>query len=382
MRHRITERDLDRRLTRIITRKHANRLAQESGIRGFAGIDDPEQLAGLFSKIGKALKKAVQAPLNIAKKVVDSQKKVVGQVTHAIVKANPFLSSSMKQRVESAIMKPVNIAAAINTVMTTGSTAGLRAIIKHDTEEAKKVLKVVLPVVAVIAQFFPGIGTVIGIAAGLASAAMKASEARTMAKRLQTEAANTEAQDKALADEANAQADLLLQQAAVYDQAVADVRAALAAGYIYDGMTGQQIQDGVAKWKLAQQGVNITSQEAKVLLTDTIKQATSQASQQAAQVQAIAAQPASAPVQQIVTPPPAATDPLQQQMLYSPSMQSGGGGYQQQYSGSSSSSQEDSQSTTPAVTTAGVSGVSPVVLGALGVGALLFAMAKPSKSKH
>jgi hypothetical protein len=345
---RITEKDLDRRLQKIMIDRYARIAAQHPTVQqlhGYApGMGD---LDGLFSKIGKAIKKVVTAPV-----------KAVQQVAHVInaaaVKILP-VSDSLKARVESALNKPVDIQTAV-VKASVGDTGDLRTMLKHDVEESKKVLKVVLPIVAIVAQFFPGIGTVIGIAAGLASAGMKASEARTTAKHLKEQAAQVAAQDQAAADEAIAQATLLEQQAAAYDEAAADVSAALQAGYISEGMTGQQIQDGVAKWSLAVRGINISTGEAQTLLSDTIVQATQQAATQLAQQKAAAAAASAAAATPALLPIQSVQNPLMSSSIFSGSTGSAAPQYYQPTSMQDAAGQSATDGSAP-LTTAGGTGI-------------------------
>lgn len=367
----MNEAELNRRLTRLVTQRVARIAHASTGLQGFAGIDSPQGMSGFFSKAKKALHKKMTAPLKVAEKVthamvkaepflskkqkdkllIETPAKVVGviqKVTDKVTGLTPFISDKQKGQLSDALMKPVQITAAVNKALVTGDDKELEALIKRDVEESKKVLKVVLPVVAVIAQFFPGIGTIIAIVAGLANAALQVQEKKDAAKKLRKYAEQVESQDAALAAEANAQAKLLEEQAAVYETAALYVQQAQRAGFIQDGMNGQQIQDGVAKWSLATRGINLTTGEAQALLTDTIAQANQQqAKQQAQQSQAMQAgtvSSAAPPVSRLYESPDVEAEQIAQTK----------------------------------VQTAGLSG-KVALFAALGVAGLLFATARPVK---
>lgn len=253
----MNELELERRLTRLVTRHISQEVATLSGFPEVGCVNTLGELDGFFKSLGKVIKRTIKAPIKMTQGIVKS-----------IVK---------------------------------GDISILKKEVKSQVEGIKQDLRDIGPVAAIVANVIPGVGQLVSAGIAAATAAVKASDAAKAAKA-QAEAdaiAQRKAEDEARAALAAAQAaadaaaleqakktqeiaDQVKAEAAASEQrarelrdqaqkiadAAAATKQAEQSGLITMGMTPEMIAAQITRQSLANRGVAMNSPEAQEIVYD------------------------------------------------------------------------------------------------------------------
>lgn len=151
--------------------------------------------------------------------------------------------------------------------------------IKKLTKKVGKVLKKALPVVGLVANVVPGIGTAASVAIKAASAGVAMRDARIKAKRVERQARQAEAEARAAGDAqvaelARVEAENAAQVAAQSQagmEAAKFVQGAADSGLIKGQVTGEQVQQLMVNQVLESQGINTDTPQAQAFSADVVE---------------------------------------------------------------------------------------------------------------